>query len=66
VRTTPEARLVGFSESKRSLEMTYAAPIGGGLSLQGDVQSVIDPGANRDSKDTLVAGLRLSWAFGDD
>ncbi|CAN1563678.1 OprB Carbohydrate-selective porin [Caulobacteraceae bacterium] len=66
VRTTPVARFVGLSESETNLEMTYAAPIGGGFSLQGDVQYVIDPGANPGSKDALVAGVRLSWAFGDD
>jgi porin len=66
VRTTPVARFGGLSESETNLEMTYAAPIGGGFSLQGDVQYVIDPGANPDSKDALVAGVRLSWAFGDD
>jgi carbohydrate-selective porin OprB len=46
--------------------MTYITPIGGGLSLRGDVQHVIDPGASPDSKSALVAGVRLSWAFGDD
>ena len=66
VRTTPVARFGGFSDSETNIEMTYAAPIGGGFSLQGDVQYVIDPGANPDSKDALVAGVSLSWAFGDD
>ena len=66
VRTAPLARFVGLSESETNLEMTYAAPIGGGFSLQGDVQYVVDPGANPDSKDALVAGVRLSWAFGGD
>jgi carbohydrate-selective porin OprB len=55
-----------FSESEKNLEMTYTTPIGGGLSLRGDVQHVIDPGASPDSKSALVAGVRLSWAFGDD
>jgi porin len=66
VRTAPLARFVGLSESETNLEMTYAAPIGGGFSLQGDVQYVVDPDANPDSKDALVAGVRLSWAFGGD
>jgi porin len=66
VRTAPLARFVGLSESEANLEMTYAAPIGGGFSLLGDVQYVVDPGANPDSKDALVAGVRLSWAFGGD
>jgi carbohydrate-selective porin OprB len=66
VRTTPVARFLGSSESETNLEMTYAAPIGGGFSLLGDVQYVVDPGANPDSKDALVAGVRLSWAFGGD
>lgn len=66
VRTTPIARLVGLSNAETTIEMTYAAPIVGGFSLQGDVQYVVDPGNDQSTKDALVAGLRLSWAFGGD
>jgi porin len=65
-RTTPAARFLGFSESETNLEMTYAAPIRNGFSLQGNVQYVINPGIDQSTKDALVAGLRLSWAFGGD
>lgn len=66
VRTTPIARFGGLSNTETSIEMTYAAPIVGGFSLQGDVQYVVDPGIDQSTKDALVAGLRLSWAFGGD
>ncbi|MFN7498905.1 MAG: carbohydrate porin [Hyphomonadaceae bacterium] len=66
VRTTPLARFVGLSKAETNFEMTYAAPIGGGFSLQGDVQYVLDPGVDATTKDALAAGLRLIWEFGAD
>ncbi|MCA3697540.1 carbohydrate porin [Aquidulcibacter sp.] len=66
VRTTPLARFVGLSKAETNFEMTYAAAIGGGFSLQGDVQYVLDPGVDTTTKDALVAGLRLIWEFGAD
>jgi porin len=64
VRTTPLARFVGFSKAETNFEVTYAASIGGGFSLQGDVQYVLNPGVDATTKNALVAGLRLTWKFG--
>jgi porin len=45
------------------LEVTYQAQITKWLSMQPDVQFVINPGGNQDLKNALVIGLRTAITF---
>lgn len=65
-RTTPLARDFGLAKTETNFEVTYAAPLGNGFIVQGDVQYVLNPATDDTTKDAWVAGLRLTWEFGPD
>jgi porin len=64
VNTSKPARAAGLGDSETNIELTWAAPISGGFAVQGDLQYVINPGADAALSNAFVAGLRLSWSFG--
>ena len=45
------------------LEVTYQAQITKWLSMQPDLQFVVNPGGNQDLKNALVIGLRTAITF---
>jgi porin len=64
VNTSKPARAAGLSDSETNIELTWAAPITGGFAVQGNLQYVMNPGANNVLSNAIVTGLRLSWSFG--
>jgi porin len=47
------------AESEVALEWTYRAGVTEWLSLQGDLQYIVNPGGLRDRPDAIVAGFRF-------
>lgn len=45
------------------VELTYQAPFGSHLSLQPDLQMILNPGATRSAGTAVIAGLRLDVGF---
>lgn len=64
VTTSKPARAAGLSDSETNIELTWAAPITGGFAVQGNLQYVMNPGADTVLSNAIVTGLRLSWSFG--
>ncbi|KAF0185489.1 MAG: porin [Hyphomonadaceae bacterium] len=56
--------IVGAKDSETNLELTYSAPLGRGLTLQSDIQHIINVGADPSIEDATVVGLRLKYEFG--
>lgn len=54
----------GTDPHETSIELTYRAPITDWLTLQPDVQYIVNPGTNPELDDAVVLGLRfeLSWS----
>ena len=59
------AELAGepVGEGETNIELTYRLPIAPWLTLQPDVQYVIDPGGVRGRRDALVVGIRTEVGF---
>ncbi|MDH5316245.1 MAG: carbohydrate porin, partial [Gemmatimonadota bacterium] len=55
---------LGTDDHETSIELTWRAPVTDWLTLQPDVQYIINPGTNPDLDDAVVIGLRfeLSWS----
>lgn len=60
------ALAAGMPEDKReiNIELTYRAPVTDWLTLQPDVQYIVNPGTHPDLRDALVIGLRFELGFG--
>jgi porin len=52
-----------LSEGELNIELTYRAPVAPWLTLQPDVQYVVDPGGVRGRRDAVVLGLRTEIGF---
>jgi porin len=61
-RAVTEAGFVGIS-AEMALEATYRAQITQWLSVQPDLQYIINPGGNQDHRNALVLGCRVSLTF---
>lgn len=59
------AALAGHAPARDELiiEATYRAPLTPWLTLQPDIQYVVDPGGDREASDALVLGLRAEVGF---
>jgi porin len=53
-----------IKDAETNIELTYAAPINDRLTLQGDVQYVINPTGGLFVDNALVVGLRVKFGFG--
>jgi porin len=51
-------------EAETNIEFTYAAPLSDNLTLQGDVQYVINPAGGFLADDAVVLGVRVKFGFG--
>jgi porin len=49
--------------SETAIELSYRAAIGHGLTLQPDIQYIVNPGANKDVDHALVVGTRIQIDF---
>lgn len=49
---------------ERAIELTYKVPLTEWLTVQPDVQYIVNPGADAQLEDSLVFGLRLEFAWG--
>jgi len=55
----PYRRVVGAEDSETNIELTYAAQVTDWLSVQPNIQYIIDTGLDAALDDALVLGLRL-------
>lgn len=53
----------GVADAETNIELTYRMPIAPWLTLQPDVQYVIDPGGIRGRRDAVVIGVRTEIGF---
>ncbi len=51
------------ADAETNIELTYRAPVTSWLTLQPDLQYVVDPGTSSTLDDAFVAGLRFEIAF---
>jgi len=56
----------GADRAETAIELTYVRPVTPWLTVQPDVQYVIDPGWVRSRADAVVMGVRLSFALSTD
>ncbi|MEC8861193.1 MAG: carbohydrate porin [Pseudomonadota bacterium] len=54
---------VDTAAHETNFELSYRAPLGDVVSIQTNLQYVVNPGAERDSDDALVFGLRLELSL---
>lgn len=61
-----DARIVNGLDydNETNIELTYSAPFASGITLQGDIQHIINDGAVISQKDATVIGLRIRYEFG--
>lgn len=55
---------IGYARRETNVELTYHLALSETVSLQPDVQYILRPAYDRDSKNALLAGLRLTVSFG--
>lgn len=60
------AFLGGARPNETNYELTYSAAITDSLAIQGDIQYVVNPGADRNLQNATVLGLRIKYEFGSD
>ena len=52
-----------YESQETALEMTYSFAINDNVSIQPDLQYVINPGFDPALENSLIVGLRATWAF---
>ena len=56
--------LGGAKANETNYELTYATNLTKNLTLQGDIQYIVNPGADPNIRNATVVGMRIKYAFG--